>query len=362
MDKIKKIAVVSAFGLIIFGLAIAHFVTPDGEISISERRKLTQLPELAVQTVFDGGFSEDFEKYLLDQFPAREKFRSLKAVAGLDVLRLSDNNGIYVFNGGIYKLDYPLKEDQVLLAAKKFKSVIESFPEIRKAYYSIIPDKNYFTARQNGYPSIDYESMESLMKNGMATAEYIDIFDCLDIGSYYRTDTHWRQEKIIPVARRLCEAMGVPCEDEYEQNTAGEFYGVLAGQSALPVEPDSLVYLTSDATESAVVNSAEHEETLSVYTLDDLKGYDPYDIFLSGAEAVMTIENGNAATGRELVIFRDSFGSSLAPLLIGSYSKITLVDLRYISSSLLSDYVDFEDADVLFICSTLLLNSGGILK
>ena len=30
-------------------------------------------------------------------------------------------------------------------------------------YFSIIPDKNYFAAESNGYPSLDYERLEALM-------------------------------------------------------------------------------------------------------------------------------------------------------------------------------------------------------
>ena len=47
---------------------------------------------------------------------------------------------------------------------------------------------------------------------------------------------------------------------------------------------------------------------------------------------------------------------------IDSYAKITLLDLRYISSALIDDYVSFENSDVLFLYSTMLLNSAGILK
>ena len=76
----------------------------------------------------------------------------------------------------------------------------------------------------------------------------------------------------------------------------------------------------------------------------------------------MVLENPNGPAGRELVLFRDSFGSSLAPLLAASYSKITLVDLRYMDSSLLGDYVTFSHQDVLFLYSTLLLNSSQSLR
>ena len=61
-------------------------------------------------------------------------------------------------------------------------------------------------------------------------------------------------------------------------------------------------------------------------------------------------------------MFRDSFGSSIAPFFIDGYSQITLVDTRYISPSLLGDYVDFTDCDVLFLYSTLVLNKSQSLK
>lgn len=65
--------------------------------------------------------------------------------------------------------------------------------------------------------------------------------------------------------------------------------------------------------------------------------------------------------GKELLLFRDSFGSSIAPLLLENYSKITLIDLRYISQEVLENYIEFNEQDVLFLYSTLVLNQN-ILK
>ncbi|MEG2383775.1 MAG: DHHW family protein [Oscillospiraceae bacterium] len=364
MEKAKKFAVIICFALIIFGLGIAHFVLPDGAVSKVERRKLAQFPKITASAVFSAEYSKNLEKYLLDQFPARDSFRTTKAVFSKDILRLSDNNDIYTVGNGVYKLEYPMKQDQILMGTKKIEAIISAHPEIGKAYYSIIPDKNYFAAAQNGYPSIDYAEMRKFVQNNIKSAEYIDIFESLTIEDYYRTDTHWRQEKIHSVVERLCKAMGVPCapEADYKENTLSPFYGVYAGQSALPLASESIVYLTSAATENAKVTSVEHDAPISTYTLEDFNGNDPYDIFLSGAEAVVTIENPDAKTDKELVIFRDSFGSSITPLLIDSYAKITMLDLRYIRTELISDYANFDGADVLFLYSTMLINSAGILK
>ena len=61
-------------------------------------------------------------------------------------------------------------------------------------------------------------------------------------------------------------------------------------------------------------------------------------------------------------MFRDSFGSSLAPLLLEGYARVTLVDIRYISPALLDRFISFADQDVLFLYSTSVLNSSETIK
>ena len=57
-------------------------------------------------------------------------------------------------------------------------------------------------------------------------------------------------------------------------------------------------------------------------------------------------------------MFRDSFGSSLAPLLTSGYRRITLVDTRYLSPAFLGRFIDFDGADILFLYSTSVLNNS----
>ena len=61
-------------------------------------------------------------------------------------------------------------------------------------------------------------------------------------------------------------------------------------------------------------------------------------------------------------MFRDSFGSSLIPLLTRDYKMVTLVDIRYIHPDQIGQYVTFEAQDILFLYSTLILNNGRSLK
>ena len=196
----------------------------------------------------------------------------------------------------------------------------------------------------------------------------IPLYDTLSIEDFYATDSHWRQERLDQVVDRLTSAMGVPHSGlaSYTRNYSDvmeQFEGVYVGQSALPVEPETMYYLTNDATQNADVTyvGADIAEN-AVYTESKLTGVDMYDIFLGGAVPLVEIVNENASTDKKLVIFRDSFGSSLAPLLIESYAKITLVDLRYIDFTFVPQYVDTTGADLLFLYSTGILNDSEMLK
>ena len=125
---------------------------------------------------------------------------------------------------------------------------------------------------------------------------------------------------------------------------------------------EELFVLSGDVLDSCTVYNHETGKTGSVYDWDKLDSRDLYDIYLSGATALLTIENPNATTDKELVVFRDSFGSSMIPLLLKEYKSVTVVDIRYVASDYVGNFVDFHGQDVLFLYSTLVLNDSGTLK
>lgn len=366
MDKIKNRAIIAVFAVILFGLGIWHLASPDAAISWSERRKLTQAPEISVGALFSGEYMDELESYLLDQFPLRDSFRTVKAVLRFGLFRQMDNNDVYIYNGSVCKMDYPLDEKQLSYAVEKLNGIYDSYLQGMNVYYSIIPDKNYFAAPPSGHMHMDYDRLVGIMNGGLEGMEYIDLFPLLELDDYYLTDSHWKQECIYPVAEALAEAMGTGDQlapfSDYTAHALEPFYGVYYGQSALPVKPDTLTYMTNADTEAASVSSVEFTGSRPVYYLEGFDGMDGYDVFLSGAQALLSIECPNARTDRELILFRDSFGSSIAPYLTGAYARITLIDLRYITTELLDRFVEFGDQDVLFLYSTTLLNSARLLK
>ena len=337
------------------------------DYTIAERRPLKQMPEISANAVFGGKFTVDFEDFTLDQFPLRDTFRKVKSLFHYYVLHQKDNNGIYLVGDSVAKLEYPLNETSVNYAAGRLQYLYDTYLQHSqcKAYAALIPDKGYYLAQSNGYPALDYEKMEQMFRDGLFWAEYVDLKPLLSEGDYYRTDTHWRQEHLLEVADRLCMAMGaeVPNEEDYTKVMLdAPFYGVYFGQAALPMRPEALWILESDLLDGCTVTDPITGTATPVYNMDKLESPDLYDVFLSGAQPILIVENPQGDPEKELVLFRDSYGSSLAPLLLQGYSRVTLVDIRYIHPDQVGDYVTFTDQDVLFAYSTLILNNGRSLK
>ena len=358
--KISSLAVVISFLAIIALGMILIIVLPDREVSYDERRYLADFPEITLDAILDSEYSGELDLYLTDQFPFREFFRKSKAIIGA-LLGSTDNNGYILDGDAVYKLESGTDEKQVKYAADRFMTMAEKYLSGYDLYYTIIPDKSYYHGGR--YPKFDYELIWNTMADNM-NADYIDIRDTLTLDSYYRTDTHWRQEAIVPTANALVSGMGITAEPAtWNETTIGTFPGVYKAHSGFAVTDDTLVTLTNEHTENAVVFNAETNAAEPVYQTDLISGMDGYDVYLGGASAVLTISNENARTDRELVIFRDSFGSSLVPLMIPYYSNIIVLDLRYVSGDLLDMYADFSgEGDVLFALSTTLLDSARVLR
>ncbi len=348
-----------SFCLIIAFFCFINIVTKDTELSYTERRKLKAFPNITIDSLLSGKAMKEFDEYTLDQFVYREDFRSLKTLVNLNIFRKLDNNDIFIKDNFIFKYEYPLRENKVLAFTEKMNNLYDTYLKDMNVYYAIIPDKNYFLS--DDYLKLDYDKLFKLVQDGMKNMQYIDITKALNLDDYYYTDTHWKQEKILKIVKILSEYMHFDYTDDYKIHTYSPFYGVYYGQAALKTKPDVLTYLTNDVIDSATIYDMDSDLT-TVYELSSLGQMDSYDVFLSGSTPFLTITNNKANTDKELIIFRDSFGSSLAPLLINGYSKITLIDIRYINPNLLSNYIEFNNQDVLILYNTLVINNSDTIR
>ena len=361
-NKVRNIVVTSVFVafLSFFVVCCGYKILNPTESSSAERRPLAQFPnasEITVEGIVDKTVIDKFEDGSVDQFPFREFFRNIKANFQMKILGLKENNGYAVEDGYIAKIEPEFSAENIEYSVGRLELIYNRFIKGKGAnvYSAVVPDKNYYFAKDYGYSSPDYSMMVEAMKNALPDATYIDLFGSLELSDYYYADTHWSQPKLDDVVKKLSSEMGFVNSWNYTEKTLENFKGVYHAQSALYPKPETLSYLTNDILENATVYDYETGETYGIYNFEAFEGSDGYDFFLSGTRSYLRIDNPNATTDKELIMFRDSFGASLAPLLVEGYKTIYLIDIRSLPLQTLMT-VDFADKDVLFIYSALVLN------
>ena len=84
-----------------------------------------------------------------------------------------------------------------------------------------------------------------------------------------------------------------------------------------------------------------------MYFRDYLTKKDKYSSFLGANVPVLTITSNipKEADNGSLLVIKDSYAHSLVPFLAKNYSKITVVDLRYINGTFEDVEVNLEDYD-----------------
>ena len=312
------------------------------------------MPEISWESIKSGEFAKKFEEYTTDRFPARDTWRSIKAYTRLNLFMQKENNNIFVKDCHISKIEYPMNEKMLDYAVSLFSEIREKHFKENKVFFTVVPDKNKYLADLK----IDYDELEGYIYENLQFASPVRIGELLSADDYYFTDSHWKQEKIVDVAQHIAKSMGTQIPESYEMLVLDvPFAGVYAGQSALKCDSDVIRYLNNDVIENLQVTGAN-----AVYDMKKANSRDPYEFFMSGNQPLVKIKNPKNPDGKKLIVFRDSFASSLMPLLAQGYSEVTMVDLRYMNSMLLEQMVDFSDAQILFIYSANLLNNSTSMK
>ena len=354
-DKTKDIVVTLVFLFTIISLFLINVIIKDTDISIAERRKLATMPELTTKSLFDGTYFKKFDSYVTDQFIKRDTFRKIKI--DMELSTKGEYNNLYMYDDYIVEEIFPLNTNSINNLTKTINYIKNTYlNNNRNIYYTIIPDKNYFVNKGN--LKLDYNKLQDMMKNNLTNLNYINIFDKLTLKNYYKTDTHWKQEDLFNVANTIANQMNFEITDNNVENTVTTFKGSYAGRLSVTKDIDTIKTISNPSIDNSSVYNYETKKYTKIYDYDKLKSLDKYDIYLSGASSIINIVNPTSNSNKELIVFRDSYGSSLVPLLIDGYRKITVIDIRYVSSKILNNYIKFDNQDVLFMYSILTINNS----
>ncbi len=265
----------------------------------------------------------------------------------------------YVENGSFVEVAKPFDENEAVRFASKIESIVKMYGDTEPTL-AIIPDKTYYASDCPEEFVLDHSEMTKVLEKELEGITFAELSDLYTWDSFYLTDLHWRQEILGETAKRIGDALGKSIDmNEFTAETVGTFNGIYSELAPNSSEP--LIILNHPDFQDVTVEHFE-KECKSVYDLSLIDSDNSYDVFMSGASPLSVVKNPNAPKGTSLLVFRDSFASSIIPLLIPNYETITLVDLRYMHSSLLKQYVPSADGDILFLFSGRVVNNSAMLK
>ncbi len=143
-----------------------------------------------------------------------------------------------------------------------------------------------------------------------------------------------------------------PVNDYQIYTVSDDFKGTLASKTGEPFIKDKVqIYVPEkDETTYYVSYPDTGEQSPTLYVRDKLKEKDDYQVFFGGNHALVEIHTAND-TGRNLLIFKDSYCNSFTSFLLPYFDNIYMVDPRYYYDDLNGLMNASSITDVLFLYS-----------
>lgn len=402
--KASDIVTITLFLLVIFGFGMAFWIIPDVQLSEKEGREMQAVPNFqyldtdtgdeyaGIDYVFHGKLADEFDEYYCDQFPLRNFFLGLKAATevafGRDV-----NNGVYYSSGEFTTVRFEtmnadgtksegsesFDETHVKNSLETLNDFCESLENVEHTAVMLPPRSVDVKAESIGYPTDVTERLDGLIKEGISEEYLIELLDIMQKKHvdrekpYFSTDHHWTVTGAYYAYAALMESWG---ETPYALSDFGveTFTDNFCGSSLRNGN-----FFFSDGEELQIVKY-EGIDNLTVKTLKwklekgelaedntydglydcNVPDNDAYSVFLHGKQTYMKI----TAEGEEretLLLYKDSFGHSLAPFLARHYDLV-IVDIDQNIKSL-STFVEMFKPDRVLVIYNIenLITSGKLL-
>lgn len=360
MTKAYSIFLTVLFTVFIGGVLVISALLPKEEFSEMENRFLQKPPELSIETVKNGKFMENAEKYVSDHIAGRDLWVAAKAW-GERLSGKQENNGVYFAaqdtlinrveepDGETWEqLDQNLEYLDQLVSNAGVPVYFGLIPSAAQVWHDRLPD---------GAPTADEAAIIETLYSRTA-ARTVDLLSVLSAHSgeelYYRTDHHWTSLGAYYGLSALAESMGLPCPalDSYTDRhvVSEEFYGTTWSSSGFSwVDPDTMEIFVN-APEGLKVTRYPQGSPVEgkLYDFSFLEKKDKYSMFMGGNCPMHVIETGNEDKP-SLLILRDSYTDSLIPFLLDDFSEIHVLDLRYYRASLKA-YIEQNDFDNVLVC------------
>lgn len=369
MNKLKKWLSPVMFCLFLFSFAVLLILSPGKEYSEKEKRYLETAPAVSWETIMDGSFQDQLEKWVADQFPGRDLWVGIHAYANLLVGKNAQQE-IY-FAGDGYLISAPATDD--LATFETALSRFDSFAEKTglPATFIMVPSTGWIKddllpVGHKAYPD------DQMFRRATELAEYLSVVDLRDMLKTadlqapvaYRTDHHLTSFGNYTLYRGWRDALGRTAlsQESYEIEVVEGFRGTTwSGSGYWLTAADRIELWDSGADVTVTITDGGEENVVSegLFFRSHLDELDKYPVFLDGNHALTTIQNPNAQEGTLLVI-KDSYAHGFATFLADHYQTIYLLDLRYYRGKISEFAAENGVDELLFLygTSTLLTDTN----
>lgn len=309
-------------------------------------------------------FKDDFEHYCADHLAGREVW--VKAANGMT--RLSGQqeiNGVYTTDNQMiqtFKNYDSEKTDASISAVNKFAA---TFPDV-PVYFMMAPtSQEFFSSKIPSYAGILSE--KTFIDECYKKLDNVTSIDCLsNLKShtsdyiYYRTDHHWTTLGAFYAYQSAAKNLGYSAYglSSFNIETASsDFRGTLYSKTLDDsITPDVMEYFLLAKAEPKIemeaINNSEITKYDSLYVREFLNQKDKYSSFTGSNVPIINIKT-NVDNDKSLLIIKDSYAHSLVPFLSKHYSKITMIDMRYINTDL-QTFIKVNDySQVLFMYNVI---------
>ncbi len=329
--------------LILLG-TVSGIVVKDKYYSESEKRKLAQFPKISAARFISGEMADDIEKYLADQFPARDGWITAKTLSELASGK-REGGGVYFADGG-YLIDRFTSYD-----AGQYRKNIDAlkiFSDKVKAEYGVnvmvvlVPTATeILSARLPAFaPRASQAAMLDYAKS--AGLDVVDVSSALAAHSdeyiYYKTDHHFTSLGAYYCYAAWKAAKGETAEplDAWKSEVlCDNFRGTTYAKVNYPFAPyDTITAYYKTLTHRVDYNGGSYV-TDTIYERKYLEGKDQYAAFLNSNQSTTVVSGGGKG---KLLILKDSYANTFSQFVIDEYEETHLIDMRFYTRSV-SDYI-----------------------
>lgn len=352
--------------LAIFGGLLCFF--PKKGFSMAENRALPAFPKVTSQKLLTGQYRADVENYTEEHFPFRTAMMSVKTYLEL-VSGKKEANGVFISKAQMIERFGEYSTENARSATIQMEAFAERFSGATSLLLIPTAADIYGDKLPAAAPVLSEKAMIDGIYEKLDRVAPIDCYSTLAANSeryvYYRTDSHWTSLGAhlgYTAASRQLGFTPVSAERMNVEHAAHDFRGSLYRKTMYKsIAPDTIdIYSFPDSTAIQKVEilngDAANQEGGDWFTYPDLyfREYltktNKYDVFLGGNNSIVTVETN--AKGGSLLIFGDSYARTMLPFLTQHYSKITLVDFRYLNHHF-ERYVNLRQYDQSLFCYNL---------